>query len=375
MKKKIFFVVNVDHFFVSHRLDIAKFMFDKNFEVHILTKITNKYDILTQNGFIIHNINFSRSNLNFVNDFFVIYSLFKIYYSHKPDIVHHITIKPIIYGSFVSKFLKIKLVVNSFSGLGYLFIKNRNKFIKNVLKIFSNFVFNKDNIHFIFQNLDDYNELLTSSYIRKHHKYSIIKGSGINLNLFKPNGLPLDNKKKVILFPSRMLWDKGVMELYLATKILKRKYQNKIIFLLAGNVDSGNKSSVSHSFLNNWNDDNYIKWIGFQENMLDLYLIADIVILPSYREGLPKSLIEACATGRPIITTNSIGCKECVEDGVNGFLVPVFSHIKLVKAIIQMINNPDLLISMGQNSRKKALNEFDIKSVIDNHFNIYNSIS
>ena len=201
-----------------------------------------------------------------------------------------------------------------------------------------------------------------------------IKGAGVDLNRFSYQ-IPIEKEKINIVLPARLLWDKGVKEFYEASQLLKKKYASKIIFKLIGIADTDNKAGVSPKILKGWIDDNYFIWINYQKNMVPVYHNSDIVVLPSYREGMPKTLLEACAVGRPIVTTNAIGCKECVDEGLNGFKVPVKSIKELAKAIEVLILDKELRLNMGKASRNKAVNEFNQINVISKHLDIYNSLS
>ena len=369
-KKKILIVVNVDWFFLSHRLDIAKKAISEGYEVSLLTTDTGLKETIEKYGIKFYDILIKRSGTNLISELMLFYKLFSAYKDINPDIIHQITLKPIIYGTFISKFINKKsLIINAVSGLGFVFINNNNYILKNILSKLMRFSFNRKNVSFIFQNNDDYLELLNSKIISNKNKINFIKGSGVDLSKYyfaKPN---IDNIVK-ILFPSRMLWDKGVKELKEATEILKPAYLDKIQFILCGDIDK-NKSSVTREFLEDWSDGKYVNWIGYQENMIEIFINSDIVVLPSYREGLPKALIEACAIGRPIITTNAIGCKDCVEDGKNGILVKIKSGIDLANAIEKLVLDSDIRSIMGIESRRKAEVEFDINHVIDKHLLIY----
>jgi glycosyltransferase involved in cell wall biosynthesis len=171
-----------------------------------------------------------------------------------------------------------------------------------------------------------------------------------------------------------MLWDKGVKELREASDILKTKYKDKISFKLAGLADEDNKAGVPARYLNDWEDGDFVHWIGYQKDMAVVYQNSDLVVLPSYREGMPRTLIEACASGKAIVTTNAIGCRECVDEGVNGFKVAVGSGIELALAIEKIYLNPDLCIAMGEASRRKAEKEFDQVDVVKKHLEIYNTL-
>src|SRR5690606_34106329 len=173
------------------------------------------------------------------------------------------------------------------------------------------------------------------------------------------------------LFASRMLREKGGKELRQATEILKTRYSTHTRCIVVGKADDENRSSVSKVYLKDWADGDYVVWKGHVDNVRGEYMASNIVVLPSYREGLPKNLIEACAIGRPIVTTSAIGCKDCVDEGVNGFKVPIKDGLALADAIEKLINNRDLMVRMGSESRLKAEREFDLKDVVSNHLRIY----
>ena len=171
-----------------------------------------------------------------------------------------------------------------------------------------------------------------------------------------------------------MLWDKVVKEFRAATDLLKSKYKGKVLFVLSGLADTENKAGVTKDYLKDWEEDGFVNWIGYQKDMVSVYQNSHIVVLPSYREGMPKSLIEACAIGRPIVTTDAIGCRECVDEGINGFKVPVKSVNELADAMEKLILNNSLRVSMGNKSRQKAEKEFSQEIVIHKHLNIYNTL-
>ena len=371
MKTKILFVANVDWFFISHRLVIAEEAKKNGFEVIVAAKDTGRSQEIIDKGIQFINLSFSRSGTNLIKESITLIKVYKIYYNLKPDIVHHITLKPVIYGSIIAKLLKIKGVVNAISGLGYNFTKERLGFVSKVMLQFMRYGFNSERVSLIFQNQDDFQELSKLNVVSKTNKIFFIKGSGVDLNAFKTDCFP-DFEKIKILLPIRMLWDKGVRELYDASDILKGNYVDKIEFILAGIADEENKAGVPAIFLKQWEDGVYVKWIGFQKDMYNVYKDSHIVILPSYREGMPKTLLEGCAMGRAIITTNSIGCKECVDEGINGLKVPIKDSQSLANAIETLVNNPSRIIEMGKASRLKAKKEFDINFVLQIHSQIYN---
>ena len=370
MKKKILFVANVDWFFISHRLVIAEEAIVAGYEVFVAAEDTGRSNEIVNRGIGFIDLSFSRSGTNVFIELRTLSKFFRIYRDLKPDIVHHVTLKPVIYGSLIARVLKVRGVVNAVSGLGFNFTENRVSITKKIMLKLMKIGFNRSGVSVIFQNRDDFQELANFSVISELNKVWLIKGSGVDLTNYFPTEFP-DFSRVKILFPSRMLWDKGIMELLDASLILKNEYFNKIEIVLAGMLDDDNKAGITREFINSWSDGYYVNWIGYCKNMQDIYSDSHIVILPSYREGMPKALIEACAMGRAIITTDAIGCRECVDHGINGLRVPVKDAKALSLAIKELVDNKDEVVRMGKASRLKAISEFDIRFVIDAHLKIY----
>lgn len=371
MQKKLFLVVNVDWFFLSHRLPIAIEAKKRNYDVTILAiEEEGKGDEIRGYGLKFIPLPSSRGGKNIFSEINLIRFLYNVYKTEKPDIVHHVAIKPVLYGSIAAKFAGIKKIINAVSGLGSVFINPKKSdplyhIVKNLYKV----SFKNKNLHVIAQNSDDINQLLSLGSLKREQVH-LIKGSGVDLNEFafstENNNLPIS-----IVFPSRMLWDKGVQEFVDAATILKKEYEGDVEFILAGKVDLENGSSISEEQLNIWNKEGNVKWIGYQNNMVDIYRNAHIVTLPSYREGLPKSLIEACAIGRPVVTTDVPGCRLVVDDGENGFLVKLKDVDTLASAMQKLIQSKELREKMGVEGRKKAEKEFSIENVLEKTFAIY----
>lgn len=370
IRKTLLIVANVDWFFISHRLVIAEEAVKQGWKVFVACEDTGRSHEISSKGISFVNLSFSRSGTNPVEELQTIADFYKLYKRIKPDVVHQVTLKPVIYGSIVAKLLKIPKIVNAISGLGYNFTGEKKSVVQKILLKLMKYGFNRDNMSIIFQNDDDKNELLKLGVIAQNNHLVKIKGSGVDLEQFNQSEFP-DFDLIKILFPARMLWDKGVKELLEASTLLKNKYQGKIQFILSGLADKDNKAGVSEEYLNTWCDGEYVKWIGYQKEMVAVYRDSHIVVLPSYREGMPKTLLEACAIGRPIITTDAIGCRECVDEGENGYKVPVYSVQELADAIEKLSTNKEEIIRMGANSRKKSEKEFDVKEVIKKHIKLY----
>lgn len=370
-RKKIVYVVNVDWFFISHRLPLAQEVLKGMNDVYLITKNTGRFEELELLGIRCFEIDFERSGKNPLKELSLIKQLTKLYAAIKPDVIHHITLKPSIYGTIAAKRCGCSAkIINAISGLGYIFTANRQSLNKIILISLLKFAFSDKRANFIFQNPDDRSFYRKLGFLNEQN-HIIIKGAGVDENVFLPKNNRLVDKKIRVVLLGRMLKDKGVLEFIRAANALKEKYDGVIEFVLAGGIDNFNPAAISDETLYKLCDGKYIRWIGHQKNVIEIYGHADIVCLPSYREGLPKSLVEAMAIGCPIITTDAIGCRECVEEGVNGYLVPIGDHIILAQRIETLALNKELRIRMGNNSREKMVKEMSLSKVIKMTFDFY----
>ena len=368
--KKIVYIVNVDWFFISHRLPLALHALENGWEVFLLTKDSGRKEELENYGIRVHDIPFGRTSINPIQEIKCVMRLTRLIRQIEPDVIHNVTWKGCLWGGIAAKRAGNHHVVNALSGLGSVII---NKGVVNhVMEYIAKVAFKDEYSTFIFQNPDDIQWFKTHGYAT-NNRIRLIKGSGIDLELFSYQKVIPKNKIR-ILFPARMLRDKGLCELIEAMHVLRPKYDGKIELILAGGCDDANKTSLSKEELNAMLVDSYITWIGNQKDMYPVYVDSDIVALPSYREGLPKSLIEACAVGRPIVTTDVPGCRECVDDGINGYLVPLKSSSAIAEAIARLVDNQDDRIRFGMASRRKAELEFSIENVIKKTFSLYDSV-
>ncbi|MCK9482173.1 MAG: glycosyltransferase family 4 protein [Bacteroidia bacterium] len=370
--KRLFFVVNIDSFFLSHRLPLAFEAIKRGYEVYLLTSDTGKKNDIEGYGIHFIEIPFERSGTNLFHEIKCIFLLLKYYKKFNPDIIHHVTLKAALLGSIASKLAMKKNVINAISGLGYNFTDGRKGLIQFIVRLVMKRSFKSYYYYFILQNPDDIEMMKNLNLVPESH-HRLIKGSGVDLNEFSFTDF-IEKEKLRLLFPARILYDKGVMELIKAAELLEDKWKNRIVFVLVGDCDEDNLSVIHQDDLEKLLIPGYIEWIGFRNDMVDQYMQSDIVILPSYREGLPKSLIEACAIGRPIVTTDVPGCRECVIDGYNGYLVPVKTIEPLARAIENLCENKEKRIEMGKNSRSLAEKEFSIDLVIEKTFEIYDEI-
>jgi glycosyltransferase involved in cell wall biosynthesis len=375
-KGKLFIVVNVDWFFLSHRLPIALAAKESGWNVTIITADTGKLKDIKAVGLDVIKLNMSRSGMNLTQELKTLRFLCKLYKKERPDIVHHVGMKTILWGTLAAKFSGINGVVNAISGLGGFFAEeNKGVLSTLVIKVlkFSHKLNNPSaKLLCIFQNNEDWN-LYVKSHIITHDQGRFIKGSGVNLSEFEYVTEPSEGKIIVIL-TARMIVEKGVFLLTNAAERLRKKYESKVEFWLIGGLDD-HPGAITRSQLNEVCDGHYIKWLGYRTDVRDLLRKSHIVALPSYyMEGLPKSLIEADATGRPIITSNSVGCKDTVIDGYNGYLIEPKNVDELTDKLDALLEDKELRLTMGRNSRKYAEKYFDIEIVIKCHLAIYQEL-
>lgn len=371
--KKILFVVNVDWFLMSHRFEIVKAALADGYETHILTRFTEYESFLEQQGFHTHHINIDRSSTSIMATLDLLRKFVQIFKEVRPDLVHLITIKPVILGGIAARIVNIHAVVASISGLGTVFIDN-NSSIKRLelVKRLYKYALSHKNINVIFQNSEDLNTIKEIVAL-KDSQITLIKGSGVNLHKFEfkeiPKGIP------IVMFASRLLKDKGILEFVDSVKIIKTTYPNiQARFVVVGKLDYDNNTSITEAQLNNWIKDQLIEYWGYKNDMSQVIKDSSIIVLPSYREGFPKVLIEASAIGRPIITTDVPGCRDAIIDQKTGILVSVRNAHALSEAIFYLVNNKDIIIQMGLAARKLAEKEYDVNKVVEKHLKIYKSL-
>lgn len=370
--KKLFIVVNVDWFFLSHRKDIALAAQNAGWDVTIVTADTGKIENIEAIGLKTINLPMSRSGMNIKEELGTLYFLLKLYKREKPDVVHHVGMKTILWGTLAAKFANIYGIVNAISGLGGFFAESNKGVMARVMPKVLRYSHNRKNLLCIFQNDED-KGLYVKKGIIKAEQARYIKGSGVNLKEFCYTPEPTEGKIRVIL-TARMIVEKGIFILTEAAEKLRKEYENKVEFLLVGGIDD-HPGAITKEQLAAVCDGKYIQWLGYRTDVKELLKSSHIVAFPSYyMEGLPKSLIEADAIGRPVITCNSVGCKEAVIDGYNGYLVPIKNVDALVKKLDILLNDVKLRQKMGENSRKYAEEYFSIDVVIERHLSIYQEL-
>lgn len=363
---KIVFVVNVDWFFISHRLPLALEAQQRGYDVYIVCGITDEQAYLESLGLKVYPLEISRSGMGIKSELKAFSSIYKILRQINPDISHFVTIKPVLYGGIASRFLSIPKKIFSISGLGFIFIRQGAKasILKWIIKALYSFALGGKNSHVIVQNPDDRDVIMSI----KDVPITTIKGSGVDLTQY--TYVKENNEQLKIVMACRLLKDKGILEYAKAAKIIKNKGLDAT-FELYGDIDNHNPATLTSQDINKIRKENFVTIHEFSDNIATIFSNANIVVLPSYREGLPKVLMEAAACGRATVTTDVPGCKDAIIPDLTGLLCEVKNSESLAEQIEKLILDTELRNSMGKAGRLLAEREFDIRQVIQKHFKIY----
>jgi len=372
--KTLLYVVNAAEYFVSHRMPIALKAKELGYSIHVAsTDLTGSksdaVEVIEKQGFIYHDIPLNRGGQNPVVELWSLLKLYGLMRKLSPDVVHLITIKPVLYGGLAARISGVESVVAAVAGLGTIFMAEsslarvRRWLVIRLLKV----AFSAPGFTAIFQNSDDRDVLLKRNVLNIS-QCEIIRGSGVQLSQYpytnEPTGVP------VVVMASRLLRDKGVVEFFKAAEVLKQR-NIEVEFRLIGDCDSGNPTSLTPLEAQAWGKKSAVKLLGYRSDIAVQYSAANIVCLPSYREGLPKSLVEAAACGRAVITTDVPGCRDAIIPNKTGVLVPVKDAGLLADAIQALLEAPEVRKKMGIEGRRLAESEFLIEKIVDQHLRIY----
>lgn len=371
---KLAILINDLSFFCSHRLPIAEAAMAKNFQVVIGYGELGGADpeLLIQKGLNVSFVPMKRGSINFLNNFKTLFYIWRFFKKEKPDIAHLVTIKPYLFGGIIARLVGIPSLVSAVSGLGTLFVHSnfKSKFLRFLIFPLYRLAFNHLNQIIILQNQDDA-EVLIKWGVLNPNKVKLLTGSGVQLekfiNLEENTGIP------VVCFAARLLVDKGVFDFISAARLLKKRGV-KAKFLLAGDLDIQNPTGLDNNDLKKIKNDGFVEFLGYQKDIPKLYASSNIICLPSYREGLPKSLMEAAAARRAVVTTDVPGCRDAIIPNKTGLLVPVRNIEALANAIQDLIVNSKKRQIMAKAGRKLAEKNFAIKNIVDAHLEIYENL-
>jgi len=370
-RPRLLYLITEDWYFWSHRLDLARAARDAGFDVTIVTRVSDHGERIRREGFRLIPISLLRRSLNPLRELFAIAELVRIYRSSRPHLVHHVAIKPILYGSLAAWIVRVPAVLNAFAGLGYAFTEERVRVLRWSVKVTLKAVVRLSRSVVLVQNGDD-KELLVREGIVPATRARMIAGSGVDVTAFSaqptPSGIP------IVLLPSRMLWDKGVGEFVEAARELERE-GIKARFVLVGRRDEHNPAAIPRSCLTKWIREGAVEWWDHREDMPTVYQTASLVVLPSYREGLPKVLLEAAACRKAIVTTDVPGCRDVVRQNVNGLLVPPRNSKALAEAIGKLLQDTPQREAMAARGRELAEKEWAAPIIIEQVLAIYRELS
>lgn len=360
MNKKIAIVINTSWNIFNFRMGLLNTLKKQGNTIICIAPKDNYSNKLIENGFLYYDIKMNNKGTNPLEDLKLTYDFYNLLKKIKPDIILQYTIKPNIYGSIAARFLKIP-VISNISGLGTVFLNNSTS--SKIARFLYKIALAKNTV--FFQNSDD-RRLFIKNNILKESQTDLVAGSGINIDLFK-SSKKVKNDNLIFLFIARLVKDKGIVEYIEAIKKIKQENKN-LKFKILGALYEGNPTAISKEQLNKWLEEELVEYLGHSDNVKEEIEKVDCVVLPSYREGLSRVLLEAASLEKPIITTNTPGCKDVVKDNVNGFLCEVKNSDSLKEQIIKMSKlSEEQRIEMGKKGREKIENEFEESVVINKY--------
>jgi glycosyltransferase involved in cell wall biosynthesis len=370
-QRHLVYVITEDWFFTSHFLDRAMAAVQNGYRVTVVTRCRDTAIKFHGFGLKANNIEFSRRGLNPFNELATIFKLRAILKKIEPDLVHNIALKPVVLGSLAAQLANVQNIVNAPVGMGYVFTSqdSRARILRPIVKTLIRYVLSHKNRRVIIENRDDYENLVSGGFANRN-SIALIKGAGVDVRKFALQPEPAEPVKVIMV--SRLLRDKGIIEFIDAAKIVKSKYSH-VQFLLVGDIDEGNPTSMNAEAIADLANSKDVTWLGARTDIAELLAASHIACLPSYREGLPKSLIEAASVGRPIVTTDVPGCREVVTHMVNGLLVQPRDSQALAAAIEKLVGEPNLRKSMGEENRRKAEAEYANEIIIEQTHSVYDS--
>jgi glycosyltransferase involved in cell wall biosynthesis len=358
---------------MSHRLPIALEAMRQGYEVHVAAGITDRREALAQFGLAVHPLPLARSGASLWGELRTFLGILSVMRSVRPDIVHLVTVKPVVLGGIAARLAGVRAVVSAVSGLGFVFTARgaRAKLLRTLVVALYRAALGHPNTKVIFQNEDDRRLLQALTGLAQRHT-AIVRGSGVDLHQFSARPFPAE-PPVVVVFAARLLRDKGVGEFVRAAGMLRRRGVNAV-FRLAGAPDPGNRASVSQADIDEWAASGCVELLGQCGDMAGVLASAHVVVLPSYREGLPKVLVEAAACGRPAVTTDVPGCRDAVIPGQTALLVPPRDAPALAAAIEQLVADAPLRARMGEAARRLAEREYGIQRIVEQHLSLYREL-
>lgn len=370
---KVIFVVTEDWYFVSHRLDLAVGLEEAGYDVGVATRIGRHGDAIRKRGIKVFDIAFNRSGVNPLMELRTVWSLYKLFRLEKPDIVHQVAIKPVVYGSLIARLLGVPGTVNALGGLGYVFSSTdlKARLIRLLVRPTLKFAHGKKKARLILQNTQDV-EIMTKSGIVKSEKIRLIRGAGVDPDDYQLT--TVDVKLPLIVLTARLLRQKGVGEFVAAARILHQRGV-PARFALVGSVDAANPASFTNEDVAQWVNEGVVEAWGWRDDMPSIFAQAQIACLPTfYGEGLPKALLEAAASGCAIVASNIPACTELVKDEVTGLVVPPQNAEALADTLERLIKDIDLRKRLGEAARRSIAADFSSSKILSEILDVYEEL-
>lgn len=363
-RARLVFLVTEDWYFVSHRLPLAIAAKQAGFQVTVVTRCSETYRQIEAAGITVIHFDMARRGMNPLGLLREIVGVARLYRRLRPDIVHHVALRPVVVGGLAARLAGVSGVASAIAGMGFAFTGGRGGWLAWILRALLRLALARGRV--IVQNPEDVAAVAKLGVAPQ--RITLIAGAGVDTARFAPQ--PEPEGKPVVMLASRLLWDKGVGEFIEAARRLKGWAR----FVLVGAPDPDNPASVNEDDLRRWVAEGAVEWWGPQQDMPAVLNQAQVVCLPSYREGLPKVLLEAMACGRPVVTTDAPGCRDCIGDGDNGLIVPIKDAGALAAAIARLLNDPALRQRLGARGRARAVTQFAQERVIDQTLAIYRGL-
>ncbi len=372
INKRVLFVITEDWALISHRLHLVEAAIDAGFEVALATRVNKHRETLKDLGIKIFNWELHRGSLNPIKEIVAIFSLRKILSIFEPHIIHAVAQKPVIYAGLARKIYCKASFVGTLGGVGFVFTSKSLKatLLKPLLKFLLKSALVGKKTRLILQNKDNINTIKRTKIIHKNY-IRLIKGAGVEIKKYSPSKIPL--KTTIVILPGRMLWDKGVGEFVRVAKRIKA-VNTKARFVLVGDIDLDNPETIKQVQIDKWVESGIIEQWGRCDDMEKVYKKSSVVCLPSYNEGLPKVLLEAGSSSRPVVAFDVPGCREVITNKVNGFLVQFGNEHALETALVKLINDKKLCEEMGKNGRKIVERYFASEIINTKTFNIWSEV-
>lgn len=371
---KLILFANTEWYLYNFRRSLALALRDAGHDVLLVSPDGPYGEKLRALGLRWEPVPMDRRSLNPLREALLLSHLASLLRREQPDIVHGFTIKCAVYGSLAARMAGVPGRVNAVAGMGYVFISNslKARVLRPIVRLLLRLALGGHGARLILQNPDDV-ALFEQAALVDSTQVRLIPGSGVDCSRFTARQPRNSYGPLRVLLAARLLWDKGIAEYIEAARQLCGQGR-ELQFLLAGDPDPGNPAAVDEAMVRGWVDEGIVQWLGHVDDMPALFASVDMVVLPSYREGLPKGLIEAAACALPLVTTDVPGCREVVSNGVDGLLVPARDADALARAIARLQDDPELAQRLGEAARAKALAEFDERIVIARTMAVYDEL-